>query len=296
VSQLLREEGFELDPDDTGLYPRVIHFETSNSGLGLQGLGDVFIFSSGTVVAWNTSERLVKDLTDRVLLPAAIQPHGLEYEDLEYLEEPSIEVSEIIGDTVLLGTGIDLSSPRSLSHDQIANVPSTNSKRDITLVKIAFSSGLARAAKLAVLESSFETYFETTRSIPTDLSRGSHWSIKRSHILRKTGELLNIRAQLNLYSELTDSLPDLLWETKHELGLEGYYDAVGRALDTGIRIKRLNERMDYAQEIAGAMREILNEKHSTRLEWAIIVLICIEVLIEFNRLWQEHKDWYDAER
>ncbi|KAK3077020.1 hypothetical protein LTS18_011418, partial [Coniosporium uncinatum] len=133
VSQLLREEGFELDPDDTGLYPRVIHFETSNSGLGLQGLGDVFIFSSGTVVAWNTSERLVKDLTDRVLLPAAIQPHGLEYEDLEYLEEPSIEVSEIIGDTVLLGTGIDLSSPRSLSHDQIANVPSTNSKRDITL-------------------------------------------------------------------------------------------------------------------------------------------------------------------
>ena len=59
----------------------------------------------------------------------------------------------------------------------------------------------------------------------------------RKFILQKTGELLSIRAQLNLYSELTDSLPDLFWDTKHELGLEGYYDQVGRALDTNIRVK-----------------------------------------------------------
>jgi required for meiotic nuclear division protein 1 len=107
--------------------------------------------------------------------------------------------------------------------------------------------------------------------------------------LRKTGELLNIRAQLNLYSELTDSLPDLFWDSRHELGLEGYYDLVGRALDVGIRIKVLNEKMDYAQEIASVLRETLSERHNLRLEWGIIILIAIEVVFEFTKQWSEHK-------
>jgi uncharacterized Rmd1/YagE family protein len=54
-------------------------------------------------------------------------------------------------------------------------------------------------------------------------------------MLQKTGELLALRAQLNHYSELTDSLPDLFWDSRHELGLEGYYDQVGKNLDVGVR-------------------------------------------------------------
>ena len=90
-----------------------------------------------------------------------------------------------------------------------------------------------------------------------------------------------------MYSELTDSLPDLFWDSKHELNLENYYDQVGRALDVGIRIKVLNEKMDYAQEIARVLRETLSERHGTFLEWTIIVLIAIEVGFEVLRLEKE---------
>jgi uncharacterized Rmd1/YagE family protein len=126
------------------------------------------------------------------------------------------------------------------------------------------------------------------------LGLGSRLPFSRPFILRKTGELLSIRAQLNLYGELTDSLPDLFWDSRHELGLEGYYDLVGKALDVGVRIKVLNEKMDYAQEIASVLRETLSERHSLRLEWGIIILIAIEVVFEFSSRWKEYRDKGDA--
>ena len=133
-------------------------------------------------------------------------------------------------------------------------------------------------------------YFESTRTIPTLLSRGSRLPFSRRFMLQKTGELLELRAQLNHYSELTDSLPDLFWDSRHELGLEGYYDQVGRALDVGVRIKTLNEKMDYAQEIASILRQTMSEKHSVHLEWIIIILIAVEVCFELRREWKERKE------
>lgn len=115
----------------------------------------------------------------------------------------------------------------------------------------------------------------------------------RSFLLQKTGELLELRAQLNHYSELTDSLPDLFWDSRHDLGLEGYFDQVGRALDVNDRIRTLNQKMDYAQEIATIMRETLSEKHSIHLEWIIIILIAVEVAFGVRAIWNERRETSD---
>ncbi|RMZ76761.1 hypothetical protein DV737_g4662, partial [Chaetothyriales sp. CBS 132003] len=254
VIDILRSNGYEPDPLHTGLYPQVVHVQVPisslyrSSGLPAAALdpddvGDVFIFPSGTLVTWALPEGFTSYLATRTLLPAATNPHTepIETEDLEYIEDATRETSSI-----------------------------------------AFSSGFARSTKLAVLETMLNTYLASTASIPSILAKGSRlpFRFSRSFILRKTGQLLQLRAQLNLYSELTDSLPDLFWDSRHELKLENYYDQVGRALDVGIRIKVLNEKMDYAAEIASVLRERLSEKHGTFLEWTIIVLIAIEVGFE----------------
>lgn len=82
-------------------------------------------------------------------------------------------------------------------------------------------------------------------------------------------------------------MPDLFWDSRHDLGLEGYYDQVGKALDVGVRIKTLNQKMDYAQEIASILRETLSHKHSSSLEWIIIVLIAVEICLTLRREWKE---------
>lgn len=298
AARLVKAQGYELDPYQTGLYPQVIHVQTSDRPSEVKDFqqGDIFIFPSGTVVTWNVREREALKLVQQVLPAAAEGAHLdlLETEDLEYLEDGLRESSEVVGDTIVLGIKPEQVPESSSSHSNEAGP--TPPEVDTVLAKIAFSSGLARSTKLAVLETLLSNYQHSTREIPNMLAAKHNRSpFTRSFILRKTGELLSIRAQLNLYSELTDSMPDLFWDSRHELGLGGYYDDIGRALDVGIRIKVLNDKIGFAQEIASVLREQLSEKHGLRLEWAIIALIAVEVVLEFWRHYEERKERDDPE-
>lgn len=291
VKRILEGEGYTLDPFKTNLLDQVVHVQvsllsdnstpSSQDGTGEQG--DIFVFPSGTVVAWNVPQRLSLRLVNRTLKPAANNPHEIETEDLEYVERPDSNKSNIIGETIVLGTDVTGVAEEAIDDDED---PETN----LVLAKIAFSSGLSRSAKLGVLENLFENYFQSTKSIPSVLMKGSSLPYDRPFILSKTGELLNIRAQLNLYNELTDSLPDLLWDAELSLGLEDYFDKVGKALDIKSRIDTLNDRMDYANEIATVLRERLSEKHGWTLEWYIIVLIAAEFVFEGFRFYNERRE------
>ena len=308
AKHVLQQEGYEADPFSTDLFPQVLHVQTPNYLVRDEvtgeekphGAGDVFVFPSGSVVTWNVTEKQAHHLVERVLAPkAAEEGHldRLEAEDMTYVEDPSREHSKIVGDTIILGTKASADSHHhhntAVADTSLADDSGPRREVDNILAKIAFSSALSRSTKLAVLENMLSNYFETTRSIPITLSKGHKLNFSRAFILQKTGELLHIRAQLNLYSELTDNLPDLFWDSPHELGLESYYEQTGRALDINVRIKTLNERVDYASEIAAVLRERLSESHSTTLEWYIIWLIVVEVCFEAGRLvwdWQEYRD------
>lgn len=305
AARVVKAQGYELDPLQTGLYPQVIHIRTRERPSEVKDTqeGDIFIFPSGTMVVWNVREREALHLVNRVLPTAAEGSHLelLETEDLEYIEDTTRESSEVIGDTIVLGTKAEQDSLSALqSRDTTTEETEQRHEIDTVLAKIAFSSGLARSTKLAILETQLSAYQHSTRDIPIMLAEGDTKTLgrnnvpfTRSFILKKTGELLSIRAQLNLYSELTDSMPDIFWDSRHELGLGEYYDQVGRALDVGVRIKVLNEKIGFAQEIANVLRESLSEKHGLRLEWAIIALIAVEVVLEFYRHWtdaEERKD------
>ncbi|AEO68005.1 1abb3dff-53d0-48cf-93cd-18119302666f [Thermothielavioides terrestris] len=281
VEDILRNHGFSLDPDGTGFEPHeVVHARGLNNA-------DIFVFPSGTVVTWALPSDVVNTLATRHLLPAAEMPfiEEKEEEDLEFRVDPEQEQSRMSGAVVVLGTRREVEAGDRL---------------DTTLAKIAFSSGLARSTKLAVLESSLTRYLESTRHIADRLSQGLRAPLSRELILQKAGELLNLRSQLNHYNDLTDALPDIFWDTEEKL--ETYYAKIGKALDVGVRIKTLNDKMTYAQEVVGVAQGVLDisekmssERHSTRLEWIIIILIAIEVAFELRRLYMERYDVFQDE-
>lgn len=100
VVGILRSHGFSIDPDETGFESdQVIHTRGVNNG-------DIFVFPSGSLVAWSLPEDVVSDLATKTLLPAAINPHmdQMETENLEYAEDPKRESSNIKGDVIMLGT------------------------------------------------------------------------------------------------------------------------------------------------------------------------------------------------
>jgi uncharacterized Rmd1/YagE family protein len=100
VVRILRSHGFPIDPDGTDFESdQVIHTRGVNNG-------DIFVFPSGSLVAWSLPEDVVSDLATKTLLPAALNPHmdQMEMEDLEYAEDPKRESSTIKGDIIALGT------------------------------------------------------------------------------------------------------------------------------------------------------------------------------------------------
>ncbi|RPB26118.1 hypothetical protein L211DRAFT_746881, partial [Terfezia boudieri ATCC MYA-4762] len=274
--------------------------------------GDIFIFPSGNIVSWDVPEGQISGLAGG-LVGAAQNPVGegeVEREDLEWVEVEGAKGGWVRGEVIYVGentpTNTTTTALQTILPSYQLHIPPVDPSETlpILLTKLAFSSGLSRSTKLAHLESLLSTYLQSISPIPTHLatpprfpflllyllretSSRTPYTYTRSFILRKTGELLLLRAQLNLYSELTDPLPDLFWDTKHELGLEKAYEEVGRALDVERRIDVANERMGYASDVVGTLRGALSERHGLVLEWMIIVLIAVEVGFEVNRLLNE---------
>ncbi|RYP52470.1 hypothetical protein DL769_010673 [Monosporascus sp. CRB-8-3] len=266
VQEILRYHGFELDPDGTNFDPMaVVHARGVSNG-------DIFVFPYGTVVSWSVPPDTLETLATKQLIRAAENPHidRMEVEDLEFVTDASRDTSYMKGNIVVLGT---------------KKQESENDRRDTTFAQVAFSSGLARSPKLAVLETSLMEYFQGSKTMVDWLERGLQDKLSSNLVLKKTGELLSLRAQLNHYSDITDHLPDMFWDS--ESNLENYYNQIGAEMDVRSRISILNRKIDYAHETVSVLREMTTERHSTRLEWIIIVLIAVEVVFELRRVYKE---------
>ncbi|KAK7754370.1 hypothetical protein SLS62_003663 [Diatrype stigma] len=266
VQEILRYHGFELDPDGTNFDPMaVVHARGVNNG-------DIFVFPYGTVVSWSMPADALETLATKQLVRAAETPHidRMEVEDLEYITDETRDTSYMKGNVVVLGT---------------KKQESENDRRDTTFAKVAFSSSLARSPKLAVLETSLMDYFQGSKTMLDWLERGLQDKLSSKLVLKKTGELLSLRAQLNHYSDITDHLPDMFWDSESKL--EDYYNQVGAEMDVRSRISILNRKIDYAHETVSVLREMTTERHSTRLEVIIILLIAVEVFFELRRVYKE---------
>jgi required for meiotic nuclear division protein 1 len=303
VEKLLQAQGYNLDPFHTGLHGQVVHVQMANYKPRIHEaqldadaqISDMFVFPSGTLVTWNLPSQEAVRLMNWVLPKAAegSHLHAIEEEEMRFLENPDKEDSEIIGDTIVLGTKAPADDHHSPSDKKDGE--DLELQTDMTLAKIAFSSGLARSPKLAVLESQLNNTFQDTRAILSRLSQGTRLPFTKKFIIKKIAELLQIRAQLNLYTDLTDTVPDMLWDSRYELGLERYYDEIGRALDVDVRIDALNDKIQYTQDIATVLREQLSENHGIRLEWIIIALIAIEVVFELSKMYREYREHHDPD-
>ncbi|KAK9451667.1 uncharacterized protein V1518DRAFT_409203 [Limtongia smithiae] len=238
---------------------------------------DAFILSNGSIVTFGMTELQTIALADDLKL-GEVRPYPMrESEDLDYIELPT---------DLLEREGQHRTEIRSYMEGEIIFVRGTERLLD----KVAFASGLARSTKLAVIESELEQYLASIRDITDRLATGRKLPVHDGReVLKKTGELLSLRGNLNLYSELTE-IPDLYWS---EPELEEIYRAVSKTLDILPRIAILNKKLDYVSEVVSILKAHLSEEQSVRLEWMIIILIMVEVCFETCHFVEHYFDKLD---
>ena len=94
------------------------------------------------------------------------------------------------------------------------------------------------------------------------------------------GQLYLDCRSINLHQELLYT-PDFFWEYSD---LEAMYEQIAHYMDIERRVNILNQRLAIVQELFDMLGNELNHQHSSQLEWAIIILIIIEVGISLMNI------------
>jgi uncharacterized Rmd1/YagE family protein len=102
--------------------------------------------------------------------------------------------------------------------------------------------------------------------------------ISRSNMIRFIGRMLNSKNRIieNLF--IFDS-PDLTWDDEY---LDKIHHGLARTFDIQSRFKEVEYTFKVIEDNLSVFRELYLHRESSKLEWIIIVLICIEV---FDLIW-----------
>lgn len=227
---------------------------------------EAFVFDDGCFVIWGPQREISVIYSVFREQLQEFEAGGLQHDDIE---------TESLRFDISADESFQAAIESEVIHLKYSGRPE-DYKNNIIPAKLAYSNGLAASVKLATIESALDKHIEMFRPIPRDIAAGRKLQVGRSQVLCMIGDLLKIRADLNLHSELMDT-PEIYWS---EFQLEKLYDNMTRVLDIKQRVQVLNKKLDYANELATVLRSHLSEEHNLKLEWMIIILIAVEVLFE----------------
>lgn len=220
---------------------------------------ECFIFDMGAIVTWDMSRVELDDLREAFRIYESTPIFDREYDEIDFTVNNENELSYLDD-----------------KHEPIMVIGGKQSERNIYLDKLAVSHGIAYSVKLSILENQLDVFIESIKHFPIALQSGQQIRLTRTQALSKLGELLQFRAVLNLHSGIIET-PDIYWNYTI---LEQHYRLITNEFDIKQRIESLNCKLDYANDIAELLKNYLSERHSLKLEWAIIILIAIEVGFE----------------
>lgn len=216
---------------------------------------EIFFFPFGCVTIWGGDEIQEKIvLSDTDLVP------------VNKLKEPVSDYIYFEYNTEVKKTFIDEEKNKIILTDKSV------------FVKLSISHALAQSVKLSVLEQSVSNLIVQTTPIQQELARTGSVSLSKKEILQQIGILFNERYSISLHSDIFDT-PEFFWRRP---SYEPLYLMTAEFQDIEIRQNIMNHRLNMIHELLDILSNDLNYKHSTKLEWIIIILIGLEVVLSLS--------------
>ncbi len=213
---------------------------------------DIFFFPFGCVTIWGGDEIQEKAILQELL--------GFE---VEKLNNPTSDFIYFDYNKEAEKTFIDEEKNEIILGDQSE------------FIKLSISHALAQSVKLNVLEKSVSTLLNNTAPIQQELANTGSVSLSKKEISKQIGILFNERYSINLHSDILDT-PEFFWRRP---SYEPLYLMTAEFQDIQVRQNILTHRLNMIQELYNILSNELNNKHSSRLEITIVILIAIEVIL-----------------
>lgn len=239
---------------------------------------DLFAFRFGALVSWGFSGTERKAVTN-FLKAFAVRPLPQDEVDEEIMhfvirrrvggeeeEEEEFEGEAVDQD----GCG----AHSAIKQDQI------NLTTRSPYERLAHAYALAQSVRLGVFEVVVDRSIATTRSIPETMATTGEVKLDAKELSKQMGGLLMLRCNVNLHTDILDT-PDIFWDEER---FEPHYVACRGYLDIDKRVDILNQRLGVLKDLYDLLQNTINVKHENKLEWFIIILILVEVFLEFLEL------------
>lgn len=141
------------------------------------------------------------------------------------------------------------------------------------LFLISISNAIAQDLKVSQFENEIDEVINENKKIPIQLAKSGKINYTKKEISKKIGEIFLVSSKINLNYDLLD-MPEFFWEYPR---YEESYKKVFQYLDQEARIETLNKKVSVIQDMLSMLKEEQNHKHSSFLEWIIIILIGVEI-------------------
>lgn len=133
---------------------------------------------------------------------------------------------------------------------------------------------LAQSVALDHYQQLTDSLLEDTNDLSNHLEKTGRINLSRKELAKYIGKTLNLKNRIaeNLY---IFEAPPLAWK---DIGLSEVDAKLNEELDFKNRFASIQHSLDIVKENLELFKDILQHKHSSLLEWIIIILILFEVI------------------
>jgi uncharacterized Rmd1/YagE family protein len=141
---------------------------------------------------------------------------------------------------------------------------------------------LAKSTVLAYYEERVVAIFDRIERLATELRHGGRGRTPGRELLRQIGNALLTQTRTVGHVEVTEK-PDLTWDDPE---LDHLYERLSAEYELRERDLALGRKLDLIARTAQTYLDLLQNRHSLRVEWYIVILILVEiVLILYDIFW-----------
>ncbi|KAI4837966.1 hypothetical protein MKS88_003387 [Plasmodium brasilianum] len=212
-------------------------------------------FKNGCVVIWNMKKNNITKFLH------FCKSHININETIETYDFEELEVQNV--------------NNKSYVNNSIIYLSSNNYR---TTDKISFSFGLLSAVRLNNLEKKIENKLlleNNNIEILKKKIKSTNLDLLSKQLFTSKITLHNLRYELNIEQDILD-VPEALWELEYQKKL---FLNILNIFDIKQRVDLLNHRLTWTFDYLNSFLDYVNQKHSSRLERIIIIIIGLELML-----------------
>lgn len=160
-------------------------------------------------------------------------------------------------------------------HNKLVFEDTINIEEVDELVLIAISHPIAQSLRLTQHEDASIQSIDKIKHIPSTLAKYGKIKESKKEISRMQGHLYVLKGNISFEHSILDK-PEFFWEYPE---YDNFYNRMSDYLEIEPRIEILNKKMATIDETLSILSNELNHRHSSKLEWIIILLILFEIVI-----------------